>query len=178
MRKYSANTTIQYRRTLESRVPSLTLSDVIGDGEFVYHIWQDSDPARIRIGRRRPSLTKKTAHEALQTLRGLMGVVVINKPCLTFTRGKIQTLVVAFNTVKPWSYKSILTVRVRLANTKTIFKRKRQETEKATPTRDHPLTQYKSHRRCSLRIGSVHLSITQHRFYAPTVNICVCSTRL
>ena len=38
--------------------PNLTPSDVIGDGGFVYHIWQDSDTARLGIGRERPSFTK------------------------------------------------------------------------------------------------------------------------
>lgn len=67
---------------LRVAVPSLTLSDVIGDGEFVYHIWQDSNPTRLRIGRGRPSLTKGLPPKALQTLRGPMGGVVINKPSL------------------------------------------------------------------------------------------------
>lgn len=43
----------------DSPVPSLTLSDVIGDGEFVYHIWQNSAPTGIRIGRGQPSLTRR-----------------------------------------------------------------------------------------------------------------------
>lgn len=41
-----------------SAVPNLTQSDVIGDGGFVYHIWQDSDTARLGIGREQPSFTK------------------------------------------------------------------------------------------------------------------------
>lgn len=37
--------------------PDFTLSDAIGDGGFVYHIWPDSDRERLGIGRERPSFT-------------------------------------------------------------------------------------------------------------------------
>lgn len=48
-------------------VPNLTRSDVIGDGGFVYHIWQDGDTASLGIGRERPSFTKKKLYK--QTAR-------------------------------------------------------------------------------------------------------------
>ena len=54
-----ADTTLsEYEHTWLSAVPNLTPSDVIGDGGFVYHIWQHSDTARLGIGRERPSFTK------------------------------------------------------------------------------------------------------------------------
>lgn len=75
-----------------SAVPNLTPSDVIGDGGFVYHIWQDSDTARLGIGRERPSFTKTLPSGALQTKRVLTGVVVQNKPFLGFLRWGFTSL--------------------------------------------------------------------------------------
>lgn len=61
-------------------ITNLTPSDVIGDGGFVYHIWQSGDTARMGIGREGPSFTKSRPSRALQTMRSLTGVVVKTNP--------------------------------------------------------------------------------------------------
>lgn len=78
------------------------LRDVIGDAEFVYHIWQDSDPTRIGIGRGQPSLTKRLPPQSFPNIARADGSCSHKQTLPEVTRGKIQPLSVTSNALKWW----------------------------------------------------------------------------
>lgn len=144
-----------------SAVPNLTPSDVIGDGGFVYHIWQDSDTARLGIGRERPSFTKSLPSGALQTKRVLTGVGVQNKPSRRLLEWGFTSSAVILTPQMNFNLKCFYCDEVFLFNIYLSIKINAHLTVKHTPARDPPLAAYKSHRRCSPLIGCLLLSITQ-----------------
>lgn len=82
LKRHEAHTALVYIHSCLSAVPDLTRSDVIGDGGFVYHIWQDSDTAPNGNWTRAAVIQKSLPPGALQTKRVPTGVVVKNKPWL------------------------------------------------------------------------------------------------